>query len=234
MSTPGRPPRASDPDAAPRGPGERAGLTADIVLAAARELLDESGAEGLSMRRLADRLGVAPNALYSHVPGKAGLLDAVLDSLLAEVVVAGIEAMGWRDGLLSLMRASRAMLLDHGSLLPHLLSRPMRGPNASRLAEVALGRFEAGGVTGDAAVEGLRALLTFTFGSVALEAPRRAEGDSAAREEAGRRAFASADDARVAASADALARRPADAAFDTGIRWLLEGIDRDRGPATAG
>ena len=68
-----------------RSPGQRAGLTYAAVLAAARELLAEGGLPALSMRSLANRLGVAPNALYSHVGSKTALLDDLLDDLLALV-----------------------------------------------------------------------------------------------------------------------------------------------------
>ena len=47
--------------------------------------LAERGAEGLSMRAVATRAGVAPNALYSHVENRAALVDALLDDLLAAV-----------------------------------------------------------------------------------------------------------------------------------------------------
>ncbi len=64
-----------------RGPGQRAGLSQPAVLAAARELLATAGVDGLTMRALARRLDVAPNALYSHVRSKTDLLDALLDDL---------------------------------------------------------------------------------------------------------------------------------------------------------
>ena len=59
--------------------GMRAGLP-DDVLVAAREVAEQDGIDGLTMRRLAAALGVAPNTLYSHFADKAALIDAVLDS----------------------------------------------------------------------------------------------------------------------------------------------------------
>jgi TetR/AcrR family transcriptional regulator, tetracycline repressor protein len=214
-----------------RGPGNRAGLTRDRVLAAARNILVEEGVDGLTMRHLALRLGVAPNSLYSHYADKAELMDAVLDALLVEVDVPDVERMEWRDGLVALMAASRALLLRHPALLPHLLSRPMRGPNASRLAEVALGLLGRGGVVGPPAVDALRALLTFTFGSVVLDAPRAREADPTDRQARSQAAFAShAELPRVAAMAESLARPPADEAFATSLGWLIEGIVGDGPP----
>jgi TetR/AcrR family transcriptional regulator, tetracycline repressor protein len=209
-----------------RRPGNRAGLNPDQVLLAARDLVRADGLEALTMRRLADRVGVAPNALYSHFPDKAALLDAVFDSLLAEVRVDNLSQLEWRDGLTQVMAASRDMLLRHADLLPHLMSRPMRGSNAGRLAEDTLTLLERGGINGQIAVDALRALLTYTFGSVVLDAPRLQEPDPAGREIAGADAFRSRVDLpRVAELAEPLARRSRDDAFETGLGWLVDGIE---------
>ena len=214
---------------ATRRPGNRAGLSADQVLDAARSLVGDLGVEALTMRRLADRLGVAPNTLYSHFADKAALVDAFLDSVLADVDVPQIDAVDWRDGVVRLMTASRMMLLAHADLLPYLLSRPMRGPNASRLAEATLAMLERGGIQGQGAVDALRALLTYTFGAVVLDAPRRLEPDTSARVSASREAFRSrTDQPRVARLADSLARPPAEDHFEIGRRWLLAGIEEGR------
>jgi AcrR family transcriptional regulator len=213
-----------------RGPGTRAGLTANAVLEAGRDIVTHEGVEALTMRRLAHWLGVAPNSIYSHFHDKSALLDAILDSLLAEIEVPSGDRLDWRDGLVGLMAGSRRMLLAHADLLPHLFSRPMRGPQATRLGEATLALLARGGIEGTAAVDALRALLTFTFGSVALDAPRRAEADPDARQRASAAAFASHPGApRMAELADALSRPPADGSFETGLRWLIDGIERRSG-----
>ena len=210
-----------------RSPGTRAGLTADAVLGAGRALVEREGVEALTMRRLAETLGVAPNTLYSYFPDKAALLDALLDSLLAEIDVPGLDRMDWRDGLVALMTGSRQMLLARADLLPQLFSRPMRGPQATRLGEETLALLARGGIEGHAAVDALRALLTFTFGSVALDAPRRLEPDPETRQRASAAAFAN-DPAspRMAELSDPLSRPPAEGSFETGLRWLIDGIER--------
>jgi AcrR family transcriptional regulator len=209
-----------------RGPGTRAGLSASQILVVARELVEREGLESLTMRRLADQLGVAPNSIYSHFTDKAALVDAVLDDLLAAIPAPVAGTGPWQDGVIALMAASREMLLRHAPLLPELFSRPMRGPQVSRLAEATLALLGQGGIRGPAAVGGLRAILTYTFGSVTLDAPRRLD-DPAKREAAGVAAFAARTDRpRVAALAEPLARRPEDADFATSLRWLLDGMER--------
>jgi AcrR family transcriptional regulator len=200
-------------------------LSAEDVLRAARAVVEREGAEPLTMRRLAQELHVAPNTLYSHFRSKADLMDAVLDTFLAEIDVPDEAETDWRDGLVALLEASRQTLLGHADLLPLLLSRPMRGPNAVRLGEETLRLLARGGVRGPAAVDALRALLTFTFGSVVLDAPRREEPDPASREARSAAAF-SADPERpmMAELAGPLSRPPTDAAFATSLRWLIDGI----------
>ena len=132
-----------------------------------------------------------------------------------------------REGLIYLMREARHLLLAHADVLPQLFSRPMRGPHASRLTEATLQLLARMGVEEQAAVSGLRSLLTFTFGSVALDAPRRVDPDPAARWAASEAAF-SADTAPslVSRNARALARPPAESEFERSLGWLLDGIAR--------
>jgi AcrR family transcriptional regulator len=63
----------------------RARLNRDRVLRAAVALADEAGIEALSMRKLADELGVVPVALYKHVASKEELLDGMVDIVVGEV-----------------------------------------------------------------------------------------------------------------------------------------------------
>src|ERR1700742_95248 len=91
------------------------------------------------MRAVATRLGVAPNALYSHVDGREGLLDAVLDDLLGALELPPTDTDP-AAGLTVLMPASHELLLAHPGLLPHFVARQgARGPNAQRLGEAMRG-----------------------------------------------------------------------------------------------
>jgi len=212
-----------------RSPGQRAGLAADAILAVARQLVEEDGVDALTMRALASRLGVAPNSLYSHVPDKSALLDAVLDDALGGVDVGGLEALGWRAGLIELMRRFRRLLLDRADLLPLLIARPTRGPNALRLGETTLRLLEMAGVRGAAAAEALQVVFVFTLGYAADEAPRRADPDSAQRQARSRRAFAAGGQPRVAELATEIASPTSNNTFETGLGWLLDGIAQATG-----
>ncbi|WP_307831425.1 TetR/AcrR family transcriptional regulator C-terminal domain-containing protein [Nucisporomicrobium flavum] len=81
------------------------------VLAAAVEVADAGGFDGLTMRRLADRLGVVPMALYKHVTDKHDLLDGMIDLVFAEVAIPAGE--GWRAALHTRASSMRDALLRH-------------------------------------------------------------------------------------------------------------------------
>src|SRR5918999_2185300 len=67
---------------ATRGP--KAALDASTLVRAAIELADAEGLEALSMRRVAERLEIGTMSLYTYVPGKAELLDLMVDTVYGE------------------------------------------------------------------------------------------------------------------------------------------------------
>ncbi|HEX2048405.1 MAG TPA: TetR family transcriptional regulator [Acidimicrobiales bacterium] len=180
---------------AARRPGERAGLTRAAVLAAARDLLAESGLGSLTMRALARRLDVAPNALYSHVPAKAALVDDLLDEVLAEVDDSG--------DLYELLVSTYEVLLAHAELVPLYLARQgARGPHAARLGDTMLRLLADQGVRGERALDARRVLIVFTIGFAAFATHPPLEPG-----------------ADVPLSVGALFDN-----FTRGLRWLLAGI----------
>lgn len=212
-------------DARARRPGARAGIDTADVVAAARAVYERDGVNALTMREVARELGVAPNALYSHVPGKEGLVDLLIDALLADIPLPAGRAR-WDAAIVKLMSDSRAVLSRHQALMPQFMSRPTTGPNALGLGEALLGQLARGGVEGAAAVTALRLLLVYTLGFVAMELPRAADADKDARRLASEVAFTTAG-ARSKVLARQLSQHPETAAFETGLRWLLAGIAAD-------
>jgi AcrR family transcriptional regulator len=152
-----------------RTPGQRAGLSRAQVLDATHRLLAEHGLDGLTMRTLAERLEVAPNALYSHVTSKTALIDAVLDDVLAEVEAPAPGVGDPSAGLHDLMISTYQVLLVHRDLVPAYLARQgARGPNAQRLGEIMLELLDRAGVSGARAPEAMRVLIVYTIGFAAF------------------------------------------------------------------
>ena len=188
--------------ASQRSPGQRAGLTREAVLAGARAALAEGGVDALSMRRLARRLGVAPNALYSHVAGRDDLVDALLDDTLGEVRSPDPERGDWRRGIETMMRRTYEVLLAHPDLVPlYVARRGARGPNAVALGEQMLTMLARGGIEGDAATEAMRTLIVHTIGFAAF-----ATGDA------------------LPTGQSTLTPKALDHLFARSLRWLLDGI----------
>ena len=211
--------------------GQRAGLSRELVLAAARRIADAEGVDHLTMRRLAAELGVLPNALYTYVPDKEALLDALIDDLLADIEADGPATGDWRDGLVRVMDSSRRLLLAHPQLVPVFLARPGLGPNAARLGEITFGLLRRGGLEGERAVEAFRALLIYSLGFAAFQA-RRLPEEAGARSARAEAAFASlpADGfPEMRRLARHLASPATDHQFHTGLRWLLDGIAAQSG-----
>ena len=186
-----------------RTPGQRAGLTRSLVIAAARELADEQGVEAVSMRAIAQRLEVSPNALYSHVASRTELLDGLLDEVLDEVHAPDPTVEDPVEGLHALMRSTYVVLLSHPDLVPLYLARQgAHGPNAQHLGDVMLALLARAGITGASGREALRVLIVYTIGFAAFTAGGAAafDGDSTPRA------------AELAAN------------FESGLSWLLAGV----------
>ncbi|NUU22160.1 MAG: TetR family transcriptional regulator [Streptomycetaceae bacterium] len=107
--------------ATPKRPGATAGaprVTRDAVLDTAMRLVMESGAEGLSMRKLAAELGVAVTSIYWHVGNRDALVDELVDRVLRDMGTIRVTGQTPVARIVSIARASRRMILDR----PHLIS----------------------------------------------------------------------------------------------------------------
>lgn len=105
-------------------------LSVDRIARAAIEIADADGLASLSMRRVAERLGVGTMSLYTHVPGKAELIDVMLDAVDGELEMPEDVAGGWRARLELAARQSWALYRRHPWMLDVGTSRPVLGPNA--------------------------------------------------------------------------------------------------------
>jgi TetR/AcrR family tetracycline transcriptional repressor len=115
--------------------GQAADLDRSAIIVAATQLLTEHTSPGLSMRNLALRLGVTPNALYNHVRDKTELIDALLDDALGEVRPETTQEP--RQRLATTMVSSYDVLVSRRDLVPlYLERRGARGANAVALGEL--------------------------------------------------------------------------------------------------
>jgi len=203
------------------------------MVEAALELLDDVGVEGLSMRRLAERLGVKAASLYWHVRNKEELLG-----LLADEICAGVREpdpdLPWREKLETLVRENRRVLLLHRDAARILAGTVPAGPNRLRLAETMLGALLGAGFSRRDAVRAAFLLTDYATHFVAEEsrfasageAHGSGEGEDLARV---RQRFESLpeDEYPIAvALAGYLTDPDADGRFEFGLEALLDGLEK--------
>jgi AcrR family transcriptional regulator len=199
-------------------------LTRDSIAAAALDLLDRDGLDSLSMRRLADELGVGTMTLYGYFASKDELLDAVMD---ASVLEAGALPAGrtWRERAAALARAIRTNLERHPALVQIRLGRPMTRPRQFVWTEAVLAALVDSGLPRDEAARAFRVLFTYVFGFVAFS-PTAAADESRAGLRAALDALPPADYPVLASMVDeAVDAAAGDEQFDFGLELLLDGIE---------
>src|SRR5215211_3223403 len=117
------------------GPGPKQGLSVDAIVAAAIAVADTDGLAGLSMRAVAERLGVTAMALYTYVPGKEELVDLMYDGAHAELPVHYDLGKGWRAAVTSWASNLLGCYLGHPWTLQVSFARPVLGPNEQTVLE---------------------------------------------------------------------------------------------------
>jgi AcrR family transcriptional regulator len=125
------------------------------------EIADAEGLEALSMRRVAEALGVGTMSLYRYVPGKAELLDLMLDRISApDPSVDGLGA-DWRSAIEVLGRGMWRLYLRHPWLPFVDQTRPLLGPNSLDGFELALQGLDDCGLTDREKVNAISLLEAF-------------------------------------------------------------------------
>ena len=142
----------------------RSQLTRDRVVTEALAVIAEDGAQALTMRRLAARLGVVPGALYHHVRNKQQLQDLLLDGVLAEVDLQLDPALGWSEQLKVLAHRLRQVLEAHPGVAGILKTRDPLGPHSLALAEAFLSPLQTAGFGDREAGLAFFLLLDYTIG----------------------------------------------------------------------
>jgi AcrR family transcriptional regulator len=120
-------------------------LSRQRIVEAAAALIDAEGLAALSTRRLAAELGVRGPSLYNHFATKDEILDAVADSIIAQVDVSAFGRLDWREALRHWGLSYRAALAAHPNIVPHLARGPGRRPAGLAMANAVYGGLVAAG-----------------------------------------------------------------------------------------
>jgi len=167
------------------------------ILDIAVTLADERGLAAVSMRAIAERVGVTPMALYPYIGNKTALLDAMLGHLLGQLQPPGAEAAGaggaggpggaaeergadeageagtWRERLGAIARAARAVVTAHPWAAELVFARPAVTPDSVRTVDLLYTALLEAGVAAGEVPRLERMLSTVVIGFAASEAGGR-------------------------------------------------------------
>ncbi len=195
------------------------------IIAAAIELIEADGAESLSLRRLATELGCSVLSLYSLVPSRAALLDAVAEEVISRAGVTAVPGAAWEDQLRAHARALRRIASMYPRCTMIVAGRPAVSATMLRPLETALATLREAGFGGQDTVRIMRALAAYVMGSLLREASvaaSLADPDGAA--ERHRSVRKATDSRQVAGLAADLLEPDTDADFEFGLDLLARAI----------
>ncbi len=155
-------------------PERRHELSRERIVATALGLLDEEGEKALSMRHLADALGVAPMSLYHYVSDKDDLRDAVVELVLTEVRPPE-PGEPWMVTATRMATSFRAAALAHPAAIRLLLTRPPANASGARWREV-LVALRRSGLDEGQALRAFRMVSRFVIGWCLAELAQIAAG----------------------------------------------------------
>ncbi|MEV7420209.1 TetR/AcrR family transcriptional regulator C-terminal domain-containing protein [Streptomyces sp. NPDC089919] len=148
---------------------EHAPLSRDRVLRAAVGLADEGGVAAVTIRAVAERLGVKPMSLYHHVPHKEAILDGIVDAVFAEIELPADEP-DWRAALRHRAHSARDVLGRHSWAIALMESRAHPGPATLYHHDAVLGILRRAGFPYALAGHAYSLLDSYVYGFALTEA----------------------------------------------------------------
>ena len=179
-----------------RGGTQPLPLSRDDIMRAALPLLERDGVDALTVRAVADELGISSPAVYHYFTNRDALIDRLCEQVTAEVDVAVAPATAWDDGIVQVLLNMDRTFARYPGVAARVLSSRKPSAAADRITGTVYRLIVDGGFADDDA-EALLAALQYVFGGWLLGKPGRRGAQRA--------------------SADSLERS---------IRWLLAGADR--------
>lgn len=200
-------------------------LEKGTIVTAALQLLQETGFDGLTLRRLAGELGVQAPALYWHFKNKQQLLDAMAEALTAAHMTrpALTDPAGWREWMRDYAHRDRAMLNSYRDGA-RLVAGTRPSPLLFQVVERSVAALETAGFTAGDAVRGMFAVSSYVAGFVLEEQADRGRGDLGA----GMPDLAAFQEAhpRLTAGLMEVGDPQGERSFEGGLQLLLDGMER--------
>jgi AcrR family transcriptional regulator len=222
-------------------------LSRESIVAAAIEIADTEGLEAVSIRRLATKLEARPMSLYSHIERKGDLIDLMVDEVMGGAILPEDAAIDdWREGLRQIAQRTRETARAHPWMIATAFRRPFIGPNALRHIDQSLAAVSSLPLPPERKRAALLAIDTYTLGFVrwelkSIDKGKGGVGACAGIEDGG--PSGAEIDAYIAAQAasgkyphlhelgskKSMSLGVKAEAFETGLNWLIAGIEAEVG-----
>jgi AcrR family transcriptional regulator len=149
-------------------------LSEERVLRTAVTLADRHGIEWLSMRKLADELGVSAMSPYYYVPNKERLIDGMVDIVFGEIEPPSLE-LDWKTAMRRRAVSTREALNRHRWAIGHMEGRTDHGPANLRLHDAVLGCLRTAGFSMEMTVHAYSVQDAYIYGFVLQETDMASE-----------------------------------------------------------
>ena len=226
------------------GNGSAARLSRELIVSTALSHIDRAGAQSLSMRTLAQELGVEAMSLYRYVHGKEDLLEGVV-GLLMEGLASDLDAAltaHWQGFLQTLAHRVRGIAIEHPRAFPLVATRHPSAPwlrpplRSIEVVDTFLSTLIGHGFTDRQAVDAYRSFSSFLLGQLLLESAVRGaetspveepldEGDADVPQADGQVSLGTASEVRRLRPL--LSEDRTDEEFEVSLEMLLDRLDRD-------
>jgi AcrR family transcriptional regulator len=191
------------------------------VLGEARRLLEAHGPKALSMRCLAQSLGVSPMALYNHVSSKEDLVQGIANAVVQDLHIPQVRGP-WRERVRACFRALRQVCLANPRTIPLVEAADVLHPAAFQPMEMTLAALEGAGIEAREALEAYFLLTNFTMGQASYQIRGPFRGLDPA--EAVRRGAIAESEFPLVAKAVSDGAWDFDAVFERGLDVIIEGL----------
>ncbi|KJK37859.1 AcrR family transcriptional regulator [Streptomyces variegatus] len=151
-----------------RGASARTPLSRERVIRTAVAVADEKGANALTMRAIAEPLGVEAMSLYHHVAGREDILDGMVDAVFGEIDLPPRDT-DWKSALRHRADSARAVLRRHPWAVGLMDSRSQPGPATLRHHDAVIGTLRAGGFSVPMTAHAVSLIDSYLYGFVLQE-----------------------------------------------------------------
>jgi AcrR family transcriptional regulator len=199
----------------------------ELIIATALDVIDEGGADALSMRALAQRLDSGTATIYRHFADRKDLVAHMVDRVFGEVDLTSDElgAMGWQEACARIAHTMFYAFGNHPNLAPFLVEQVPMGPHAMQLREYCIAALLNGGFSPKLAARSWATLGRYVVGFAIQAHGQGAMGIDHARQSS---PFQHIDASRFPATVRVARALPVsiEDEFTFGLDLILDGISR--------